>query len=108
VSEAAAQRVIGTVDHRNGYAGMIEAMRNRAADRRIAITSADVAATAGLASHYIAKLLSPSKNPVRRVGMISFGTVARGFASKASIGARSRSGKTFRRPHPATSRILRA
>jgi hypothetical protein len=61
------------ITFRTGYAGMIEAMRNRAAARRIAITSADVAATAGLASHYIAKLLTPSKNPVRRVGMISLG-----------------------------------
>jgi hypothetical protein len=59
------------ITFRNGYAGMIAAFRARANERRIAITSADVAATAGLPSHYIAKLLSPSKNPVRRVGMIS-------------------------------------
>jgi general stress protein YciG len=61
------------ITFRNGYAGMIEAFRARANERRIAITSADVAATAGLASHYIPKLLSPSKNPMRRVGMISLG-----------------------------------
>jgi hypothetical protein len=61
------------INFRNGYAGMIEAFRARANERRIAITSADVAATAGLASHYIPKLLSPSKNPMRRVGMISLG-----------------------------------
>jgi hypothetical protein len=59
------------ITFRTGYAGMIAAFRARASERRIAITSADVAATAGLASHYIAKLLTPSKNPVRRVGMIS-------------------------------------
>jgi hypothetical protein len=61
------------ITFRTGYAGMVEAMRARAQERRIAITSTDVAQTAGLAGHYIAKLLSPSKNPVRRVGMISLG-----------------------------------
>jgi hypothetical protein len=61
------------ITFRTGYAGMIAAMRARAQERRMAITSTDVAQTAGLAGHYIAKLLSPSKNPVRRVGMISLG-----------------------------------
>jgi hypothetical protein len=61
------------ISFRNGYAGMIEAFRARANERRMAITSPEVAQTAGLTSYYIPKLLTPSKNPVRRVGMISLG-----------------------------------
>lgn len=53
------------------YAGMIDAMRARAVERRIAIAGASVAEVSGLPSAYIAKLLSV--HPVRRVGMISLG-----------------------------------
>jgi hypothetical protein len=74
VPESAPQQP-AEITFRTGYAGMIAAFRARANERRIAITSADVAATAGLPSHYIAKLLSPSKNPVRRVGMISLSSL---------------------------------
>jgi hypothetical protein len=61
------------ITFRTGYAGMIEAFRARANERRIAITAAAVAATAGLPAYYIPKLLTPSKNPTRRIGMISLG-----------------------------------
>jgi hypothetical protein len=54
----------------NTYSGMVEAMRARAQERRIAITSSEVAALANLPEYYLAKLLSV--HPVRRVGMISF------------------------------------
>jgi hypothetical protein len=53
------------------YAQMVTAFRARAQQRRIAITSPDVAEVAGLAGHYVAKLLAV--NPVKRVGMISLG-----------------------------------
>jgi len=52
----------------NDYAGMIDAMKLRAQERRIAITSPHVAAMANLPDYYVAKLLSV--HPVRRVGMI--------------------------------------
>jgi hypothetical protein len=55
----------------NTYAGMIDAMRNRAVERRIAITSPEVAMMANLPEAYIAKLLSV--HPIRRIGMISLG-----------------------------------
>jgi hypothetical protein len=46
---------------------MISAFRDRAVQRQIPISSADVASVAGLASYYIPKLLQP--NPVRRLGI---------------------------------------
>jgi len=55
----------------NDYDGMIHALRGRAQERRIAITSPHVAEVSGLPNYYIAKLLSV--HPVRRVGMISLG-----------------------------------
>jgi hypothetical protein len=63
-------RVVGSF---NDYDGMIHAMRARAQERRIAITSPDVAEMANLPDFYIAKLLSV--HPVRRVGMISLGPI---------------------------------
>jgi hypothetical protein len=59
------------VTHEAGYAGLVDAFRARAHQRRIAITSDNVAAVSGLPSFYVAKLLSA--HPVRRVGMISLG-----------------------------------
>lgn len=53
------------------YAGMVAAMRSRAHDRRLVLTSDAIAAVAGLPSCYIAKLLSP--RPMKRIGMISLG-----------------------------------
>jgi hypothetical protein len=55
----------------NTYDGMIDAMRERAQERRIALTSPEAAALANLPEYYIAKLLSV--HPVRRIGMISLG-----------------------------------
>lgn len=61
-------RVVGSF---NTYDGMIDAMRLRAQERKIAITSSEVAALANLPEYYVAKLLSV--HPVRRIGMISLG-----------------------------------
>jgi hypothetical protein len=72
VSESEPQQP-AEINFRNGYAGMIEAFRARANERRIAITSQAVAQISGLPSYYVPKLLTPSKNPVRRIGMISLG-----------------------------------
>jgi hypothetical protein len=66
-----AERTIATVTHNDGYAGLITAFRERAQQRRIAITGENAAKVAGLPDYYIAKLLSV--HPVRRVGMISLG-----------------------------------
>jgi hypothetical protein len=53
------------------YPSMVTAMRLRAQERRLAITSPDVAAVCGLPDHYVAKLLAVT--PVKRIGMISLG-----------------------------------
>lgn len=55
------------------YGGMIDAMRARADERRVAITSPGIAELANLPDYYIAKLLSV--HPVRRIGMISLGPI---------------------------------
>jgi hypothetical protein len=66
-----AERELAVVDFQNGYAGLIDAMRARAQERRIALSSADFAAVSGLPSYYCNKLLAA--NPVRRIGAISLG-----------------------------------
>jgi hypothetical protein len=66
-----AERALAVVDFQNGYAGLVDAMRARAQERRIALSSADFAAVSGLPSHYGNKLLAA--NPVRRIGAISLG-----------------------------------
>ncbi|MGB6288154.1 MAG: hypothetical protein WBG18_27640, partial [Xanthobacteraceae bacterium] len=63
-----AERELAVVSFQNGYAGLIEAMRNRAAARRIAISSENFAQLCGLPSYYAVKLLSV--NPVRRIGAL--------------------------------------
>lgn len=70
-ARAGLPRELAEVTYHEGYAGLIAAFRVRAQERRIAITSADVAKVAGLADYYVAKLLSV--NPVKRIGMISLG-----------------------------------
>jgi hypothetical protein len=65
------ERALAVVDFQNGYAGLIDAMRARAQERRIALSSADFAAVSGLPSYYGNKLLAA--NPVRRIGAISLG-----------------------------------
>ena len=70
MSEVEAQpRIVGDF---NDYDGMIHATRARAQERRIAITSPDVAEMANLPDFYIAKLLSV--HPVRRVGISALNT----------------------------------
>jgi hypothetical protein len=66
-----AERELAVVDFQNGYAGLVDAMRARAQERRIALSSADFAAVSGLPSYYGNKLLAA--NPVRRIGAISLG-----------------------------------
>jgi hypothetical protein len=68
------------ITFRTGYAGMIEAFRARANERRIAIAGASVAAVSGLPAAYVAKLLSV--HPVRRVGMISLGPLLGALQAK--------------------------
>lgn len=61
------KREIAIVDYRNGSAGLVDAFRARAQERKIAITSSNVAAMANLPDFYVAKLLSV--HPVRRIGI---------------------------------------
>jgi hypothetical protein len=65
------ERALATITHNDGYAGLVTAFRERAQQRRIAITGDNVAAVSGSPSFYVAKLLAV--HPVRRVGMISLG-----------------------------------
>jgi hypothetical protein len=62
--------VIAEINYQNGYQALVDAMRARAQERKIAITSPHVAAMANL-PEFICKLLSV--HPVRRIGMISLG-----------------------------------
>jgi hypothetical protein len=68
-----AERELAVVDYQSGYTGLIHAMRERAQERRIALTGESAAEVSGLPSMYLAKLLSPSPMPVRRFGAISLG-----------------------------------
>jgi hypothetical protein len=67
-------RVLATV---TDYPGLLAAMRDRAAEREIAIGSDEVHALAGLADRSIPKLLSQrtlkSMKSARRVGMLTLG-----------------------------------
>jgi hypothetical protein len=69
--QAAALQPLAVVNFENGYAGLIDAFRARAEERRIAITSEEVAQVAGIPSFYLAKVLSPSSKPPRRFGPAS-------------------------------------
>jgi hypothetical protein len=53
------------------YDGMIDALRARVQERRIAITSPHVAEVSGMPSYYLCKLLSV--HPTRRIGAYSLG-----------------------------------
>jgi len=68
-----AERELAQITYETGYVGLIQAMRERAQERRIALTGESIAAVSGLPTCYLAKLLSPSPVPVRRFGAISLG-----------------------------------
>lgn len=53
--------------------GMLNAMRARARERKIALSSEDTRDVAGLASRYLRELIGA--NPIRRIGAISLGPV---------------------------------
>ncbi len=55
------------------YDGLVAAMRARAQERKLALSSDENAAIAGLPDKYLPKLIGT--NPVRRLGMISLGAV---------------------------------
>lgn len=59
-------RVVGTI---HTYGDLVEVLRARAQERKIALSNPLVSQMAGLPEFYILKLLSV--HPVRRVGMIS-------------------------------------
>jgi hypothetical protein len=80
-----AERELAVIDHRSGYLGLVAALRERAEQRRIALTGESVAAAAGIPTYYLAKLLSPSKNPMRRFGIISLGPVLGVLAVKLLV-----------------------
>jgi hypothetical protein len=68
-----AERELAVIDYESGYVGLIQAMRARAQELRVALTGESAAQASGLPSCYLAKLLSPSPVPVRRFGAISLG-----------------------------------
>jgi hypothetical protein len=68
---AVAERELAIVDFQNGYAGLIDAMRARTQERKIAISSENFSQLCGLPSYYAVKLLSV--HPVRRIGALSLG-----------------------------------
>jgi hypothetical protein len=55
------------------YPGLLIALRQRAKERKIAVSSEEVAEVSGLPIRYVAKVLQA--NPTRRLGMISLGPV---------------------------------
>jgi hypothetical protein len=79
------ERELAVVDFQNGYGGLIRAMRERAAERKVALSGESVAAVSGLPTCYLAKLLSPSPHPMRRIGMISLGPVLGVLALKLLV-----------------------
>jgi hypothetical protein len=73
-------RVIGTF---NDYHGLLEALRLRAHERKVALSGDDAAVVAGLPHKYLAKLIG--SNPVRRIGMTSLGAVLGVLAVKCIL-----------------------
>jgi hypothetical protein len=73
-------RVIGTF---NDYHGLLEALRLRAHERKLALSGDDAAVVAGLPHKYLAKLIG--SNPVRRIGMTSLGAVLGVLAVKCIL-----------------------
>jgi hypothetical protein len=77
MSESASQQPVQITDRViaeiSDYQQLLDAMRLRAQERQIAISSEDANDVVCLPDHYLAKLLAP--RPVKRVGMISLGPV---------------------------------
>jgi hypothetical protein len=71
----AALQPFAEINYETGYRGLIAAFRQRVAQRRISVTSQDIAQISGLPSHYFCKILSPSKNPAKRFGAASLGPI---------------------------------
>jgi hypothetical protein len=67
---------------RNGYDGLVQAFRQRAEQRRIAI-SGDIHAIAGIPANYLGKLLAPSQ--LKRIGARSLGPVLGALALKLVV-----------------------
>jgi hypothetical protein len=65
------EREIAVIDYRGGYAALVDSMRARAQELRVAVSSENFAQVCGLPSYYPVKLLSV--RPVRRIGALSLG-----------------------------------
>jgi hypothetical protein len=64
----------------NTYDGLLDGLRARAAERKLALSSDENATIAGLPDKYLPKLIG--SNPIRRLGMGSLGAVAGVLAVK--------------------------
>jgi hypothetical protein len=60
------ERALATITHNDGYAGLVTAFRERAQQRRIAITGDNVAAVSGLPRFLRGKTFGGSSGPARR------------------------------------------
>jgi hypothetical protein len=65
------------------YDGLIDALRARARERRIAVGSAEFAAVAGLPDRYATKLLGPGK--VKRLGPVSLGPILECLGTRLAL-----------------------
>jgi hypothetical protein len=79
------ERALAEITYENGYQALVDSMRARAQELRVAISSENFAQVCGLPSHYAAKLLSPSSNPMRRIGAISLGPLLGALALKLIV-----------------------
>jgi hypothetical protein len=71
-------RQLAEITYDTGYRGLIVALRDRVAERQIALSGEAVAEVAGLPRGYLQKILSPlpkSREDVRRIGVASLGPV---------------------------------
>jgi hypothetical protein len=55
------------------YEGLVQALRSRATELKLALSAEENAAVAGVAASYIPKLIG--SNPIKRIGMVSLGAL---------------------------------
>jgi hypothetical protein len=80
----------------NTYAGLVDALRARAQERRISVGSEDFAAVSGLPARYASKILGSGKT--KRLGTVSLGPILNAWEPSSRF---SRTRKPSRRWCPA-------
>jgi hypothetical protein len=79
------ERALATITYENGYQALVDSLRARAQELRVALSSENFAQVSGLPSFYAAKLLSPSSHQVRRIGAISLGPLLGALSLKLIV-----------------------